>query len=99
MNKSELIRDTANKVKESDVVVKLVLNTAITLMKKALQDGDDVFLSGFGRFHRKLIKPRKVFGDKTVSRLRWHVYFKMGSDLRRLKVASNIKARHSSIPD
>jgi integration host factor subunit alpha len=55
--------DIVNRLQEADLIPKAktvqAVETLIEIMKKTLEDGDNVLISGFGKFSVKDKKPRR----------------------------------------
>ena len=84
MNKSEIIKAVAGKIKEKTLLVERVINCFLDQMRKALRKGEPVGLQGFGSFRRHRIKPRKVWGNKEIP-ARYRIYFRAGIGTRSIQ--------------
>ena len=60
MNKNEFIDEINEKTGLSKRDCKLCLETMLEVIKSALQNGDSVTLSNFGKFKINNVKPKKL---------------------------------------
>ncbi len=65
MNKAELVSAIAIKAKMSKVAAESCLDSTLAIIQKAVSQGDDVKLVGFGTFCRAERKPKTGRNPKT----------------------------------
>jgi len=65
MNKNELIKEVSIQSKLTQKDCKQCLEALKEVMKKTLKSGDDVCVSGFGRFFIKHYEKRNAFNPQT----------------------------------
>ena len=65
MNKNEFIDEINEKTGLSKRDCKLCLETMLEVIKSALQNGDSVTLSNFGKFKINNVKPKKLYNFQT----------------------------------
>ena len=88
MTKAELIDRVAERASISRTEAEAVVNTVLTSIVRALQEGDKVELRGFGSFRLRLRRARIGRNPKTGERVAVPAksvpYFKPGKELREL---------------
>ena len=67
MNKNEFIDEINEKTGLSKRDCKLCLETMIEVIKSALQNGDSVTLSNFGKFKINNVKAKRLYNFQTKS--------------------------------
>ena len=87
MNKSELVRNMADKLDHlSSHDIDLVVHMIIEIMTESLASGGRIEIRGFGTFSNHYRKPRTVRNPKTGETVqtegRHAVHFKPGKELR-----------------
>lgn len=92
MNKAQLIKAVANKLRETDANVERIVNALFDTMAVRLRSGYTLTIYGFGRFTRKLIPSRKAWSGTELKK-KYRIYFRCGSGLKKIGV------RDSSPPD
>lgn len=65
MNKKQMVKALSNKTGMTLAQSNGYLDEVLDLMKSTLQDGEDVFLRGFGSFMVKERKPRRTMSLNT----------------------------------
>lgn len=65
MNKAELVSAIAAKTKTSKVLAESCLDSTLAIIQKAVSQGDDVKLVGFGTFCKTERKPKTGRNPKT----------------------------------
>ena len=65
MNKQQMVKALSNKTGMTLAQSNGYLDDVLDLMKTTLQDGEDVFLRGFGSFMVKERKPRRTMSLNT----------------------------------
>lgn len=65
MNKKQMVKALSNKTGMTLAQSNGYLDDVLDLMKTTLQDGEDVFLRGFGSFMVKERKPRRTMSLNT----------------------------------
>lgn len=90
MNKSELIKCVASKLKDTEVNVERIVNCVVDQMKKALRRGELVQIYGFGSFRRKLIKARRSWNGHPVP-ANYRIYFRTGAGIKGIRVKPSLQ--------
>lgn len=65
MNKAELVNAIATKTKLSKLLAESCLDTTLTIIQKAVSEGEEVKLVGFGTFCKAERKPKTGRNPKT----------------------------------
>ena len=88
MNKSQLVDQVAEATKLPRTQIEETLNSTFEVIKKAIQEGNDVTLVGFGTFTRSLRKARTGWNPQTETRIQIPEMtlprFKPGKEFREL---------------
>lgn len=65
MNKAQLVEKVAQKTKTTKQMSEQILDATLEVIQKAVSQGDEVKLVGFGTFSRSVRKQRKGRNPKT----------------------------------
>ncbi len=89
MTKSDLIQTVLQKYPTfNQEQIEAVVNTALEIIKEALEKGDKVEIRGFGSFRRRRRDPRAGRNPKTGEKVsvpeKWVPFFKAGKELKAL---------------
>lgn len=87
MNKNEFINQVNLKTGLTKKDCKLCLETIVSVIKEALQSGESVTLSNFGKFKVNQVKPKQMYSFQTgktyMSQERRTPIFKASDNLKR----------------
>lgn len=86
MNRNELIDAVAKDSEESKATVNRVLDTLLHVVQKTVARGEEVKLSGFGKFQRALVGARKgrnlATGEQVTIPERFSARFRVGAEFK-----------------
>ena len=86
LTKAEIVESIHTQLKFSKIKSTELIETVLELMKKALASGDDVLISGFGKFCAKAKRARRgrnpATGNSMILDARKVVIFKCSGKLR-----------------